>query len=160
MSSRIDKAYAAYFVIHIAITMLVDAAIALPAKYQLPIQRKLLATHMMMNNDVIVAARPPWLVGFVWIELLLQLPFFFYGAYALLKNDKRVYPFALAYGVEASTTTFGCLVEVLAVRNISSADRFGLLGLYLPTFIIPAVLALDFGSRIYRELSPRKLKAE
>ncbi|GMM49620.1 Ema19 protein [Starmerella bacillaris] len=158
MSSRIDKFYTAYFWFHVAITLLVDAAIALPVKYQFDIQKAMLSTHIAMNNDVLVAAKPAWLQGFVWIELVLQVPFFIWAGIALPKNDIRVYPAILAYGVEASTTTFACLVEILSNPDISAADQRGLMGLYLPTFIIPLLMAVDFGLRISKKLKAQQSK--
>lgn len=160
MSSRLDKFYVAYFVLHIAITLLVDAAIALPPAYQLPLQARALATHVKLNKDALVAARPAWLQGFVWVELLVQVPFFVWAAIALPAGDRRVYPAVLAYGVEASTTTLACLVEVVAHPALSTGEKANLFGVYFPTFVIPLVLALDFGRRIAKELTARKPKVE
>lgn len=151
MAGLLDTIYIAYFGIHIVITVLIDAAIGLPDSWQLPIQRQLLAFHVESNSDLLVIASPVWLRAFVWLEILLQLPLFFWAIWDLAKQRKRVWPAIFAYGVEASTTTYACLAEVLFM-DTEPAIKKNLLGLYIPTLVVPLIMAVDFGRRIVREL--------
>lgn len=150
-----DGAYVCYFVLHIVITVLIDAAIALPEQYQLPLQKQLLAYHVRTNSDLLIVDSPVWLRSFVWLEILLQLPFFFWAAADLLRGRKRVWPAIVAYGVEASTTTYACLAEVVFM-DASPEIKRNLLGLYVPTLALPLVMAIDFGRRIASELTQKQ----
>lgn len=156
-----DKFYIGYFLVHILTTVAVDSAIALPEKWTFPFQTKMLDMHMSMNNDPLIAASPIWLRAFVWVEIVLQTPFFFWAAHDLYKNKKRVYPAIVAYGVEASTTTLACLAEIAFNNTLATDHKVKMLGLYIPYLLIPLLLAVDFSRRIISDLnSAPKLKGE
>lgn len=150
-----DTFYVVYFALHIGITLIIDATIALPRQWLMSWQQQIGDFHIRTNNDLLVASRPVWLQAFVWIELLLQVPFFIWAVHDLRRGLTRVYPAALAYGVEAATTTFACLVEVLALP-MPVYDKLKLFGIYVPTFLIPLYMAFDFAHRIYHLVETRK----
>lgn len=85
--TKTDTFYFLYFLLHIPITVLIDSALAIPKEYQLNIQKSLLEFHIGQNKDFLLANPPSWLTVFGWIELVLQLPFFFIGAAALFKSE-------------------------------------------------------------------------
>lgn len=62
-------------------------------------------------------------------------------------GNKRIYIPTLIYGVEAATTTFACLVELFYL-DVPQSDLNKLVGFYLPTLVIPLVLAVDMTCRI------------
>ena len=160
---------------HIVVTLLIDSTIALPVTYQTSLQHRLGRFHIESNNDLLVANPPPWLVAYVWLELLFQLPFFFFGAYYFLKGEiflnifilslinylldnKKVYIPSLIYGVEAATTTFACLVELFYL-DVSQSDLIKLVSFYLPTLVVPVLLSWDMFNRISKWVPSEKTKA-
>lgn len=151
-----DKFYVGYCVFHIVVSIAVDAGIALPSNWTHPLQVKMLDLHMSMNKDPLFLATPMWLQGFVWLEIIFQIPFFAWAAADLARGKRRVWPACLAYGIEASTTTFACLVEIWYSTAVESeAVRWKLLSVYVPTLLVPLIMAIDFWRRISKELSAK-----
>lgn len=151
-----DRFYIAYCVLHIFISLAIDAAIALPSDWKHPLQAQILDLHMTLNKDPLLLTPPLWLKGFFWLELIFQIPFFAWAAVDLAKGKKRVWPACLAYGIEASTTTFACLVEILFSTAVESeAVRWKLIWIYAPSLLIPLIMALDFGRRILNVLTAK-----
>lgn len=73
-------------------------------------------------------------------------------------DNKKIYIPSLIYAVEAATTTFACLVELFYL-DVPTNDRVRLVSFYLPTFVIPALMAWDMVSRISAWMpSPEKKK--
>lgn len=144
-----DTFYIVYFIVHFFISILIDSAIALPESLTLPLQKTLLQTQITQNHDFLLVEKPVWLQTFVWVEIILQVPFFAWAAYALAKKNKKAYIACLIYGVEASTTTLGCLGEV-AMCSLDFKLKAKLFAIYFPTFLIPLYMTYDFGTRLYR----------
>lgn len=46
--------------------------------------------YLSTYGDPLCKHTPPWFRALVWSELLIQLPFFCYGAYAFAVGDPRV----------------------------------------------------------------------
>ena len=51
---------------------------------------------------------PPWFRCLVWMEVALQLPFFFVGAYAFLLRRNWIRTPALLYGINVTSTMVRC----------------------------------------------------
>lgn len=134
-----------YFLIHIPITLLIDSAIVLPPK--LHIAGSLLSKQIQDNNDFLLWDRPLWLQAFVFLELTVQLPLFVQFVKQLHRNYVDSGSLRL-YGVLASTTTLVCIGAILeghypgTVIPLSASDKFKLVSIYFPTFIIPFRLVL------------------
>ena len=106
----IDKVYLWYFIIHIPITIFIDSSIVIPKHYQLPITKSILEFHISTNNDILLAYPQTWFKIFGFIELIFQLPLFFYFIYKLLSSNRRVldvnyYLWSIIYGFNAGFTT-------------------------------------------------------
>ncbi|GAV54834.1 hypothetical protein ZYGR_0AS01570 [Zygosaccharomyces rouxii] len=134
-----------YFLLHIPITLLIDSAVVLPPKFH--IAGWLLSKQIEDNNDFLLWDRPLWLQAFVTLELAVQLPLFFQFVKQLRQNHVDSGSLRL-YGVLASTTTLVCIGAILEGHYpgssipLSAADKFKLVGIYFPTFIIPFRLVL------------------
>lgn len=133
---------------HVLITLAIDSTIALPEEYQLGFQKYLAQVHLDQNKDLLVASRPKWLQGFVWVELLFQTPFFIGAAIGLTKDCKKTYLWILLYCVEAAITTFGCLVEVVYLDGLTQNEKLNLFFVYLPTCLVPLAMGYDFWKRV------------
>ncbi|KAG7746081.1 hypothetical protein KL912_004642 [Ogataea haglerorum] len=139
-----------------------DATLAVPRAWQLDIQRQLSDFHVARNKDFLFAEPPLWLQFFVVFELIFQLPLFVAAVVDYWKNkcySPKLHPYMLLYGFNASFTTLCCLVYVYfesAAHGLTVAETLNLLGVYFPTFVIPAVMTIDFASRISAKISGKQ----
>lgn len=73
---------------------------------------------------------------------------------------KKIYPLLLIYATSSATTTLPCIVYVLSLPPPGSAttildhtltyeQRLILLSGYVPFFLVPLVMVLDMGNRVY-----------
>lgn len=156
-----QKFYYYYFLIHIPITVFIDASVVIPPPG--PVAR-VVQWHIKQNNDFLLKEKPDWLYWFVVLELVLQLPLFAYFALKfrsiwqtnvdrLSKEQKanftamtnKLYKWLRLYGLNASFTTLVCIITILQRGyypelpnlSLSSSDKLNLVLVYLPTFLIP-----------------------
>lgn len=162
--------YYYYFLLHIPITVCIDSSVVLPIEWYPKALQQLINWHVASNNDFLLADKPLWLVVFVVVELLVQLPLFVYFSVQLPRLQKakeevatgihgddkaskvnlhelrtRVTWWLKLYGVNASFTTLVCMLAIFfnghMVANVqwtmNLEDKLALVGVYLPTFLIP-----------------------
>lgn len=150
-----NNLYIAYFLQHIAATVLVDATVVVPDQFLFPLQKRLAQLHISTNNDFLLAAPPNYLKLFVWIELLFQLPFFFVAIPYFYHDDPRIYLPALVYGIEAALSTLVCVAEIL-VADLSNPDKLPLAAMYAAYMFVALYLSRDMYLRLYHYVSPPK----
>lgn len=156
-----DPVYFYYFLIHIPITVLMDATFVIPEHYQISLQRTLSAFHIEQNKDFLAIESPLWMKIFVVWELVFQLPFFMYAVLDYLKNGRNTYsahtwPMFFLYGFNAGFTTLVCLIYIIAeghLHHLSTPQFLNLLGLYTPTMVLPFYMMYDFWLRICHRLT-------
>lgn len=149
--STIDKFYLWYFLVHIPITLLVDASLVIPREYLPSISLKLLELHISTNKDFLLVQLPLWLQAFGAVELFFQLPLFVIGAYCLYIKSRAIYPYMLLYGFNASFTTAICIVHVFYdghTYGLLEAQVKQLILVYVPYFAIPFLMLVDYLNRI------------
>ncbi|EDO17491.1 hypothetical protein Kpol_1058p28 [Vanderwaltozyma polyspora DSM 70294] len=158
--------YYYYFLLHIPITLCIDSSVVIPLEWYPNLLQNLIKFHINNNNDFLLADKPLWLVIFVLIELVVQLPLFVYFTIYLprlkqgdsnLANDDKVEKrsrqefqsrlnwWLKLYGFNASLTTLICIVVIYfnghQLNNVDIAmtlnEKLSLIGVYLPTFLIP-----------------------
>ncbi|KAJ2689442.1 Transmembrane protein 97 [Coemansia spiralis] len=148
--SKMDIVYFIFFVSHIPITLLIDSQPILPVEW---IPKPLLAltsfqTDVLGDPFMIVGprARPDmtWFRSLLACELVLQMPFFFYAAWALWTNCPRRHAPLLIYGVHVATTMLPIL-SMLYRGNIDRpcSTRAMLAGIYMPYLLIPLAMAYE-----------------
>lgn len=165
-----DTVYFYYFLIHAPLTLLVDDTFIIPPKYQLDVQKQLYHYQVVENHDFLAAELPLWMQYFVWIEVLFQLPLFIVALMDYTnrngKFSKKLWPYLLIYGFNASFTSLQCLVYIYQEgpdKGLSDPELWKLFALYTPTFLLPAYMTYDFLGRISRlgssaDISPKKLQ--
>ena len=84
---------------------------------------------------------PAWFQGLVYIECFLQLPFFFFAAYAFVKGKNWIRIPALIYGIEVVTSMVCILGELLAGPSVADDKRQILTLIYLPYLLLPLALS-------------------
>lgn len=102
--------------------------------------------------------------AFVIWELIFQLPFFVYGAYDYLRNNRRGYSksmwvWFLLYGFNAGFTSLICVIEILWNGNshgLNIGEVIKLALVYFPTTILPFIMMIDFIKRINGDLLSKK----
>ncbi|KAJ2745214.1 Transmembrane protein 97 [Coemansia sp. BCRC 34301] len=148
--SKLDVVYFAYFASHIPITLFIDTQPLVPIDY---IPRALLYLNSILTNGLgdpfmVIGSRArsdmTWFRSLLVCELVLQLPFFFYAAWALWTNNPRRHAPLLVYGVHVATT----MVPILGTLYRGDIDRpcttrAMLAGIYLPYLLIPLAMAYE-----------------
>ncbi|ODQ82094.1 hypothetical protein BABINDRAFT_170629 [Babjeviella inositovora NRRL Y-12698] len=152
----LDKFYAAYFLLHIPITVLIDSSLVIPPAHRPLLQQQILKFHFEQNKDFLLVNVRNWLWCFGIIEMVFQLPFFAWAAYRLLGRKGQMLTLTMApgmilYGFNASVTSLVCIVEIVlegARNGLTQSEVWALVGVYFPTFVIPFVMLLVFTVRI------------
>lgn len=135
-----------YFIIHIPITIFIDSSVVLGDRP--PVWSSLVKWHCQSNNDFLLMEKPTWLWWFVLVELIFQLPLFFYlvinwsylRSPPMGKKTYRLITYLRLYGLEAALTTAVCIWAIWNRDNISLENQLQLTFVYLPTVIIPGRL--------------------
>jgi len=98
-----------------------------------------------------------WIRSFLWLEALFQFPIFVLAIINLKKDNKKFYPYILAYGASTATTLLPSLAAVLSAPvgetsirgvQITEGQRMNLLFSYVPFLLIPLGMAVDMCFRI------------
>ncbi|KAL9931211.1 hypothetical protein V8E36_009938 [Tilletia maclaganii] len=150
-SRPVDAVYVAFMISHLFASLLVDGQTFYPAALVPAALKQVKADYLRDSNDPIL--RNVLSPAYVWfwtammVEIVVQVPSFALGAWALARDDKRFYPLLIAYSACASVTTLQCLLTVLlgAERATLSSENLRLiLSSYVPFFLIPTVMLGDF----------------
>lgn len=133
----------AYFASHIPITLLVDAQAVLPdvgVTYP-PAVSGLVAWYAAEFADPLMAPRPAgqpdWFKAIVWVEVLLQLPFFFYALAAWLRADNGLRVPLIIYAAHVATTLVPIFGVFAAATAIPADKRAVLAAIYAPYLLMP-----------------------
>lgn len=102
--------------------------------------------------------RPPWFRALVWLEVAVQLPFFFYAARAFWRRDHRVRTLAAAYGVSTTTTLIPIMAELAAVAP--PAHKNTLLAFYAPYAVVPAAIGVWMLTAKGDPFGPKRTKSK
>ncbi|KAG0257858.1 Transmembrane protein 97 [Mortierella polycephala] len=146
-----------YFAMHIPITVLVDVVPLYPAFMTPFIQPliKLSAFYIENIKDPLVSDRSiVWFNTFLHIEMLIQLPFFFYAAWALYHNKKSFFLWNCVYCAHVITTVVPCLTTLRFGKNsqfpfdVPELQRNMLTGLYMPWCLIPLWMLYESFQRV------------
>ena len=88
------------------------------------------------------------------------MPTFFLGAFALYRNDRRVWLLLVIYGASTATTLIPVLGMVLAAPGegekggVNATQRATLLACYLPYLLLPLFMTVEVAGRIARLIQP------
>ena len=138
-----DYVAMAYFASHIPITLLVDAQAVLPdvgVVYPAPVA-ELVRWYAAEFGDTLMAAppvgQPPWFKAIVWVEVALQLPFFFWALYAWVRKDNRLRIPLLIYAAHVATTLVPILGVFATATHLQATQRATLIAIYAPYLLLP-----------------------
>ncbi|XP_007485650.1 sigma intracellular receptor 2 isoform X1 [Monodelphis domestica] len=153
-----------YFLSHIPITLLFDSQ-ALVTSDKFPNElTDMLKWYAQAFKDPLIKDPPSWFKALVFCELVFQLPFFPFAAYAFFKGScKWIRIPAIIYSVHTTTTLIPIgahiLFETFPRGPMTFQERLSLLSIYIPYFFIPVILLFFMlWSPHYNTLEKRKKK--
>nr|ABK22727.1 unknown [Picea sitchensis] len=116
-------------------TVLIDSQAILPACLFPDPLRYLVDWYAAEYGDYLVKNKPPFFVGCVVLEILIQCPLAIANIYGIIKGKRWFQTTCLIYGVCTATTMIPILADILASDSASSK----LLGMYIPFLIFPLI---------------------
>eukprot|EP00250_Pteridium_aquilinum_P005308 c15423_g1_i1 orf=156-644(-) len=150
-----DLFFSAFFLLHIFITVFVDAQVLLPAGlYPLPL-RNLLTWYISFSGDYLVRDTPPFFKGLVFAEIFFQLPLVIVNAFGFYHGTRWAKTTGLVYGVHTATTMIPILADLL---SSDVASKTTLMAVYIPYLMIPLALTVHVLTS-EPALKPRSKKA-
>ncbi|KAL9665373.1 hypothetical protein QQ045_020792 [Rhodiola kirilowii] len=137
IGSLVDAVLFIFFLAMAVAAPVMDAHICIDSNYIPNCFTYLSNWYVKHYNDSLMADKPHFFVGLVWLELLFQWPLALINIYALLAGQPWFPTTCLIYGVSFSTSLVAILADMLGSGKAS--DK--LLGLYYP-FLGLAVLSI------------------
>lgn len=156
LSRPFDLLIVIFFLTHIPITIFIDSQAVLPKEWYANRAVIMLDWYLGTYGDPLIKINPPWFRVLVWNELLLQLPFFFIGAYAFTAGKRWIQQPALVYGVSTATTLLPILGELAFAPADPSVNRLALILFYVPYLLVPLALAVRM--LFVEDIFPQKLR--
>ena len=136
-------AFLCFFISHIPITILIDGQAFFPRHYYPQILQDVVDWYAATFKDKLMThPTNPWFSSLVAIEILFQLPFFFYAVYTMLKRRDINKNLSIIYGSSTATTLIPIFACILTDEDTTIREKGVLLGFYLPYLIFPMWLIM------------------
>ena len=136
-------AFLCFFISHIPITILIDGQAFFPRHYYPQILQDVVDWYAATFKDRLMThPTNPWFSSLVAIEILFQLPFFFYAAAAMLKGRDINKNLCLVYASSTATTLIPIFACIFNDEDTTIREKSVLLSFYLPYFIFPLWLIM------------------
>jgi len=135
LGKSVDMLLLAFFSLVTIATILIDSQSILPACLFPDALRHLADWYATEYGDYLVKNKPPFFVGCVVVEILVQCPLAIANVYGIIKGKRWFQTTCLIYGVCTATTMIPILADILASDSASSE----LLGMYIPFLIFPLI---------------------
>ncbi|MEW5316251.1 MAG: hypothetical protein WDW38_007632 [Sanguina aurantia] len=142
-SNVLHLLYVLFLVIHVPTTVLLDAQSVFPRSSFPSWAVELLDWHIKTNADHLVSTNPPWFLALVYCEIMLQLPFFLVGAYAIYTKRSWIRIPAIIYGAHVSTTMVPILGDIFFGPQ-HGPHSLALAGIYMPYLLVPFAMMMSF----------------
>ena len=131
-------AFLCFFISHIPITLLIDGQAFFPRHYYPQILQDVVDWYAVTFKDKLMThPTNPWFSSLVAIEILFQLPFFFYAISAMLKRRDINKNLSIIYGASTVTTLIPIFASICTDEDTTIGEKAVLLSFYLPYFIFP-----------------------
>lgn len=136
-----------YFATHIPATLIIDAQAALPSLgvAHPAWARAFLDWYCTKYADPCMCTRPAWFTAIVWVEVLIQLPFFFAVLWAWPRRAAWLRVAMVAYGAHVATTLVP-IYGALFAAPLRPDQLYFLVSIYAPYLLVPLAL-LYYGAR-------------
>lgn len=97
-------------------------------------------------------------VGIVWVEVLLQVPYFFAALAAWRARAPWIRIPTIVYGSHTATTLVPILAHFLADTRLSTTERARLVAIYAPYLLMPLLMLWRACTR--EHLFPERVRAK
>ncbi|KZT59877.1 hypothetical protein CALCODRAFT_515788 [Calocera cornea HHB12733] len=167
----LDVFYFLWFLVNLPISLCLDMQHIYP-EYLVPEQLKSIYTHWLeLSSDPITLGglglighpgQYTWCSIALWFETFLQIPTFFIGLWGLWNASRRANILILIYGASTATIVLECIATILSVPatseltisggipSVTEAQRIVLLKAYTPYLVVPTLMTLDMGWRLWK----------
>jgi len=136
-------AFLCFFISHIPITLLIDGQAFFPRHYYPQILQDVVDWYALTFKDKLMThPTNPWFSSLVAIEILFQLPFFFYAVSAMLKRKDINKNLCMVYGSSTATTLIPIFASILTDEETTIEEKAVLLSFYFPYFFFPLWLIM------------------
>eukprot|EP00761_Pharyngomonas_kirbyi_P008798 gb/GECH01008810.1/.p1 GENE.gb/GECH01008810.1/~~gb/GECH01008810.1/.p1 ORF type:complete len:151 (+),score=22.15 gb/GECH01008810.1/:1-453(+) len=132
-----DTFFGFFFLTHIPATLFIDSQIILPSQYFPQICKNLFQFWVVELDDKLLREKPTWFQSLIWVELLLQFPFFFYASYCCLISKKTRSRFYKYFGIIYALETATSMIPILTESLLHSNKNILLTAAYSPYLLIP-----------------------
>jgi len=149
-AAALDALVYAYFASHIPATLIVDAQAILPPAWLPAWQRELLSWYCKLYADPLMCRPQAWFRAIVYVEVALQLPFFFVALWAWARRREWLRIPLIVYGAHVATTLvpiYGAMLDAWASGSLTSGQLCFLAAVYAPYLLVPLALVAYAGSR-------------
>ncbi|PLN85029.1 putative integral membrane protein [Aspergillus taichungensis] len=158
-SRKRDLIYLLFFVIHVPVIFLVDAAPLLPSFLQTDLSHQLRAFYIDTYHDKFFEdPAPAWFSAFIFMEMVYHTPLSLWAIPALLRDNPLVPIHLLVFGVQSAVTSVACLVEVWSWTDRTTDQKTNITFLYAPYIALGGLMALDMIGRLQGRLLGKSKK--
>ncbi|CAM9449164.1 unnamed protein product [Scytosiphon promiscuus] len=135
--------FTVFFASHFLISLLLDAQAVSIGDHFPQVLKSLMQFHVETNHDYFMAKpTAPWFAALIWLELLVQVPFFAFATAGFVRRWNAVRIPCIIYGTSAFTSVVPILGDILASDEVTDPQRYKLICIYSPWLLLPLVLAL------------------
>ncbi|KAF9583149.1 Transmembrane protein 97 [Lunasporangiospora selenospora] len=154
-----DLAMFIYFISHIPTSFLIDMVPIYPAVIYPYIQPLLRLNEYYVENfrDPFMGDKTQvWYHTFLYMELVFQLPIFFYSAWALYNNRRSAYLWICVYSAHVVTTVVPIVTSLHLCKphqfpfTISDEQKQILTSLYMPWVLFPLWMLYESFNQVRR----------
>lgn len=135
LGRSVDILLLTFFSLVTTATVLIDSQTILPARLFPDPLRQLVDWYSTEYGDYLVKDKPPFFVGCVVLEMVIQCPLAIANIYGIIQGKRWFQTTSLIYGVCIATTMVPILADIMASDSASSK----LLGIYIPFLIFPLI---------------------
>ncbi|KAK7342126.1 hypothetical protein VNO80_25069 [Phaseolus coccineus] len=115
----VDAILFLFFLLIAVVAPLIDAQTCLPLSYFPEFLVQLKEHYTQDYGDYLLAEKPHFFVGLVWLELVFQWPLALLNLYAILTSKPWFNTTCLMYGVSTSTSMVAILSEMMNSNRAS-----------------------------------------
>eukprot|EP00123_Amoebidium_parasiticum_P006081 comp17136_c0_seq1/m.15928 comp17136_c0_seq1/g.15928 ORF comp17136_c0_seq1/g.15928 comp17136_c0_seq1/m.15928 type:complete len:156 (-) comp17136_c0_seq1:53-520(-) len=152
----LDTLFLGYFLVHLPVSLLIDAQAVLPAGWHPQVAVDLVDYYVREFRDPYMRAPPVWFQSFVWCELTLQLALQLAAIYGLLKRRSWVGTVCVVYGTHVATTVLPIVADTACRRDRTTNEKAVLLGFYVPYLLLPVAMVLRFALHPWPSAKPKQ----
>lgn len=150
-----DWLFLAYFLVHIPVTLCIDAQVLLPKAWFPALLQRAMQDWIRDYDDVVLRTAPLWFQSFIWIELICHVPYFFFAVYAFARGRNWIRTTTLVYSTAVITSMCVILPEAWSQSFAPLNTKLALVSIYGIWLLMPILLmARVWNERVFDYATP------